>query len=448
MKAKTKLQKHVQQLGRKLPALSEAKRRWACGQFPTVGLYLKRDEVWCQRCGYVDRVQIPELAVSLEMGHTCPRCGEWLTLKHHAAETDITDERHVSFIQRTAGWTVIRTFRAQRTNRRGDPTRYTVDELYRNWVDDSGREVVESRPYTRTVWNVSWYTGEPMQIAHHNHSCNGAYELADMFDPSGNWFYPRMYVTPKLRRNGWRNDFLEMCIPVVEAMRQLLTNPVAETVVKQGQADVFRYMLRRGDYQLPYLYALNICHRRGYIIDDAQIWFDYMDLLAYFNLDTHSPHYVCPADLRAEHDRLLRKKEREEARRTEADRVKRMRLDQQRYARDKAAFIGLAFTGADGIAAHVLDSVEEFYKEGEAMKHCVFTNGYYRRAGSLILSATVGGKRMETVEVSLRTFSIVQSRAACNGVSPYHNQIIELVNRNMNLIKERTKWKEQPNSTH
>lgn len=449
MKARTKLERRVLELGDRLPALSKAKREWAFSLFPAYGFYLKKGEVWCQCCGYLDRVLIPELAVSLEVGHTCPRCGKTLTLKHLTEKDYKYEARYVSFIQRTEEWNVIRTFMAERVNpRKGEPTEYEINEVYRNWVNDDGREVVTARPYTRSPFHLTWKTWKPMQIARHNHSCNGAYDMEDMFDPSGNWYYPRIYVSPLLRRNGWRAEFLTMGIPVVEAMRQLLTNPVAETVVKQGQTDVFRHMLRRGDYQLPYMYALNICHRNGYVITDAQLWFDYMNLLSYFNLDTHNARYVCPPDLRAAHDRLLRKKDREEARRREADSAKRMRLDEQRYARDKAAFIGLSFAGTDGIAAHVLGSVEEFYREGEAMRHCVFTNEYYRRADSLILSATVGGKRMETVEVSLCTFRIVQSRAACNGVSPYHNRIINLVNQNMNLIKERKKqWKEQPNST-
>lgn len=438
MKARTKIERWVQELGRKLPPVSEAKRKWAFGLFPKNGLYLKKGEVWCQCCGHVDRVLIPELAVSLAVGaHTCPHCGTTLTLKHHQRGMDTAEKRMVSFIQRFGGWNVIRTFLADRTNCKGEPTFYEMKEIYRNWVHDDGREVVESRPYTRSPFHLTWQTWKPMQIAKHNRRCSGYYEMEDMFDPSGNWFYPRMYVTPKLIRNGWRNCFPAMSLPAVSAMRQLLSNPVAETVVKQGQLDMFRHMLRRGDYQLPFRHALNICHRNGYVIEDAQMWFDYMELLSYFNLDTHSPHYVCPADLKAEHDRLVRRKEREEARRCEADRVKQMRLDQQRYARDKAAFIGLAFTGEDGLAAHVLGSVEEFYREGEAMRHCVYSNGYYRRADCLILSATVGGKRMETVEVSLRTFRIVQSRAVCNGVSEWHNRIIELVNRNMKLIKER-----------
>lgn len=222
----------------------------------------------------------------------------------------------------------------------------------------------------------------------------------------------------------------------MSAMRQLLSNPVAETVVKQGQLDMFRHMLRRGDYQLPFRHALNICHRNGYIIQDAQMWFDYMELLSYFNLDTHSPHYVCPADLKAEHDRLVHRKEKGEIRRDEAERAKRNRKAEERYARDKAAFIDLVIRDGE-LTVHVLGSVEEFFREGKAMHHCVYTREYYANPDSLILSAMVNGERTETVEVSLRTFSIVQSRAACNGVSEWHNQIIELVNRNMNLIRER-----------
>ena len=69
------------------------------------------------------------------------------------------------------------------------------------------------------------------------------------------------------------------------------------------------------------------------------------------------------------------------------------------------------------------------------MHHCVFENEYYKKKDSLILSARVNGERMETVEVSLKTFQVIQSRAVCNHTSAYHNRIIELVNRNMGLIR-------------
>ena len=44
------------------------------------------------------------------------------------------------------------------------------------------------------------------------------------------------------------------------------------------------------------------------------------------------------------------------------------------------------------------------------MHHCVFTNEYYLKADSLILSATIDGKRIETIEVSLKRMEVVQSR--------------------------------------
>ena len=71
------------------------------------------------------------------------------------------------------------------------------------------------------------------------------------------------------------------------------------------------------------------------------------------------------------------------------------------------------------------------------MHHCVYSNGYYRKDDSLILSATIDGKRIETVEVSLSKLTVVQSRRVCNQNTQYHAQIIDLVNRNMSLIQQR-----------
>ena len=71
------------------------------------------------------------------------------------------------------------------------------------------------------------------------------------------------------------------------------------------------------------------------------------------------------------------------------------------------------------------------------MHHCVYWNGYYRKDDSLILSATIDGKRIETVEVSLSKLTVVQSRGVCNKNTSYHARIIDLVNRNMSLIQQR-----------
>ncbi|MFC2329370.1 PcfJ domain-containing protein, partial [Prevotella nigrescens] len=77
--------------------------------------------------------------------------------------------------------------------------------------------------------------------------------------------------------------------------------------------------------------------------------------------------------------------------------------------------------------------------KGVSMRHCVFSNAYYLKEDSLILSATIEGKRIETIEVSLRTLEVVQSRGVCNKNTAYHEQIINLVNANSRLIRQRMK---------
>ena len=80
---------------------------------------------------------------------------------------------------------------------------------------------------------------------------------------------------------------------------------------------------------------------------------------------------------------------------------------------------------------------DRFYEEGKAMRHCVFTNDYFKRENSLVLSARIGDERIETIEISLETFEIIQSYGVMNQCTRYHEQIIDLVNRNIRLVRQR-----------
>lgn len=51
-------------------------------------------------------------------------------------------------------------------------------------------------------------------------------------------------------------------------------------------------------------------------------------------------------------------------------------------------------------------------------------------------AADAVGLHIETIEVSLKTFKVVQSRGVQNTNTPYHDEIIQLVNNNINLIKQ------------
>lgn len=179
---------------------------------------------------------------------------------------------------------------------------------------------------------------------------------------------------------------------------------------------------------------MNICHRNHYVITDASIYFDMLSFMEQTGKDIHNPKFICPDDLYKAHEIALaaytkiRKKMEEETKRKLAEQFNK------EYVKDKGKFFGVIITDGE-LSIKVLKSVFEFIDEGKSMHHCVFENEYYKKKDSLILSARVNGERMETVEVSLKTFQVIQSRAVCNHTSAYHNRIIELVNRNMGLIR-------------
>ena len=206
--------------------------------------------------------------------------------------------------------------------------------------------------------------------------------------------------------------------------------------MKAGQYPMLRYYLNRSFDMERYWASVKICIRNGYTISDGSMWRDTIDLLRHFGKDTNSPKYVCPSDLKAEHDKLVQKRNRQREREQLKERRQEAKKHEKEYRKLKGRFFGIVFT--DGtLNIRVLESVAEFAEEGTAMHHCVWSNFYYLKKNSLILSATIDGVRIETVEVSLKTFRVVQSRGVCNSNTEYHDRIISLVDSNMSLIRKR-----------
>ena len=118
----------------------------------------------------------------------------------------------------------------------------------------------------------------------------------------------------------------------------------------------------------------------------------------------------------------------------EAQRRQKAKENKMRFQALKAPIFGIAFT--DGtIQVRVLESVQEYIEEGQALHHCVFTNEYHLKEKSLILSASIAGKRIETIEVSLETMQVIQCRGLQNKNTEYHDRIIDLVNRNIRQMR-------------
>jgi len=304
------------------------------------------------------------------------------------------------------------------------PTSYVI-EIGQYWWNARGRKAVIAvqRVLGRYIDTFSYCS--PMAVRNDNE----AYRHIS-YSP----IYPKFKATEALRRNGFKNDFHGITPTVF--IPALLSDSRAETLMKAGRTEHLKYFLDNLRAFDACWQSYKVATRNGYDIEDISIWCDYVDMLRRLGKDIHNPKYACPTDLHREHDRrqyeLRRQREKEE----KAKKRKKAMEDEKRFHELKSKFFGISFT--DGtIQVHVLESVQEHLDEGVAMHHCVFDNAYYLKENSLILSATIEGRRIETIEVNLDTLKVVQSRGVCNKNTEYHDQIVSLVNANCKLIRQR-----------
>ena len=310
---------------------------------------------------------------------------------------------------------------------KGCRAKTSVIEIGHYWWNDAGRQALVAIQRTFGHYIDSFSFCSPMAIRNDSE----AYRYV-----AYSQIYPKLKVTNTLYRNGFNGEFHG--IAPTQLIPALLTDSRAETMMKAGRHKDLRHLLSRGKGLDNYWNSYKLTLRHHYIISDIALWCDYVDMLKRLGKDIHNPKYICPSDLRGEHDKreveLRRQREREAM---ERKREKAM-ADEARFRELKSKFFGICFT--DGtIQVHVLESVQEYIEEGAELHHCLFSNEYYLKENSLILSATIEGKRIETIEVSLDSLQVIQSRGVCNQNSPYHEQIVSLVNANHQLIRQRIK---------
>ena len=152
--------------------------------------------------------------------------------------------------------------------------------------------------------------------------------------------------------------------------------------------------------------------------------------------DIHSPSLIAPKDLKTAHDTYVEKVNRQRAKeRMLADR-RRAEADEATFEELKGRYLGLAMTDGN-IRLNTLNSVAEYYQEGTKQHICVGSAKYYLKADTLVMRATLEGKTIATVEISLKDYSILQCRAFANGICDYTEQIAGIINANKGLIAER-----------
>ena len=421
MKPRNKFEKAVLAESRHLRPITKTQTKWAFRKcIDHLAYRLPKGRTTCMDCGY------SWIMDKHRETCTCPHCRAKLQVKE-TYERKLHQKQYFTLLTTCGEFQVLRMFLLIVGMEKGYKAQTSIIEIGQYWWNMQGRKAVVAiqRVLGHYVDTFSYYS--PMAIRNDNE----AYQHI-AYSP----IYPKFKVTDILRRNGFKDNFYGI-VPT-QFIPALLTDSRVETLLKAGRTDYLRYFLSNKKAFEELWQSYKIAVRNGYEIVDISLWCDYVDILRRLNKDIHSPKYVCPTDLHREHDlrqsELRRQREKEE----KAAKRKKAMEEEKRFHELKSKFFGICFT--DGtIQVHVLESVQEHLEEGVSMHHCVFDNAYYLKENSLILSATIEGRRIETIEVNLDTLKVVQSRGVCNKNTEYHEQIVNLVNANRELISQRMK---------
>lgn len=423
MKPRTKVQHEVFKINSCLLDIQKRIETWAfkeCNE--KVGIATKT-KFWCIDCG-----DYHPISLVIDNQAICPGCNEALNIVKSKKRT--FEQRYwvgfaeLSFGEIMGDIQVIRLFKISSYHSVNNKPRFFVKESVRQFIPDDHNKI----QYVARLRNMG--QGYPVhgdleiRSVSQYHSWN--------YNPYPYKYHPWSQFKSKYEKLGINKDLQGLSF--LEASRILSYNPIAETLLKIKEYDLLAYCSNNENKIYRYWNSIKIAIRNKYKISDTGIWLDYLELLEFFNKDINSPKYICPGDLSKEHDRYVKKKNEHDRKIKLKNQREKVAREEKQYKEMKSPFFGIAFTKGD-ITIKVLESVKEFMEQGDVLKHCVFANEYYKKSDSLILAAFVNDEPIETVEVSLKTMDIVQSRGMNNNPSPFNSDIKTLLNSNMVKIR-------------
>jgi len=431
MKARTKIQKKITALSKALPKITAEQKADAMKMHKAYTMVTYKHINYCLECGHKWRAD--NAPVRKTKRSVCPKCSEKLILTGNSNGSGFydtlghRDTKFYGIITVHEGWQVTRICISERYMRKKEKPRRWFKEVMQVWMDDKGNtQIISSQVANLMGYEHRW--GEsPLEF-------RGGVSFAHQWkwNHCPNRVWHKRKVIPILRRNGFTGS-CHGAIPH-QMMQALIQDNMVETLWKMkryGFAEAMVYD-QLGD---KYWGSMRIMFKNNYNLpfDQISIWKDYVDLLEYFAKDTRSPKYICPGNLKKEHDRLVKKKKRLiKAEKLELQKA-RIALDEVGYEEYFKKYFDLTFKKGE-LVIEPLRSVQEFYDYGDKFHHCLGANSYHKDPKYLCFVAMVGGEAVENVQISLKTFKVLQSRGLQNKPSKHNAKIVKMVEDNMGKI--------------
>ncbi|EGK04387.1 PcfJ domain-containing protein, partial [Dysgonomonas mossii] len=357
---KNKLQKQVVEASKSLPKLTKTQIQWGYDHvIQYVGRRTDKGIITCTKCGH-SWEGMGELAITL-LDCECPNCQSKLIVKTTKKRT-FDDSYYMNIITAHKGYQVVRTIMLSYDAKIGESTKLSYSEVMQRWIAPDGKHstFARLRQTMGTMCIDSWIFHTPLELRNENSNNKFYINVYDKIGSMGE-IYPRQKLIPELKRTGYKKALYGQ--NPLDLFRILLSDSRAETLIKVGYTKLLERIMNSGWKNIDsYWQSIKIAIRNKYKIEDAIMWCDYIDMLRFFGKDLHNAKYVCPTDLKAEHDRYVIK-------RTKADaqaEIEKQIAKEDSFREQKGKFFGLAFS--DGtISIRMLESVAEIILEGKMM---------------------------------------------------------------------------------
>ena len=426
MKPKTATELKIVELSKKLPQITQQQNELAFSKCFDKYAVQSRKSIFCLECGHNWKIT----DVKKRKNVTCEKCFKKLAITDRY-NNGLKETDYYQIITAVDNFQIIRMICITKSMRKNFKSSHFAHEVMQIFIDETGK----TRTMSKNVMGMSQYYDQWIvysELSLKSRSENRRFNLTPSFIQSNK------KIHPIIKRNGFKGNFMGIAPQIL--FKAILSDSIAETLLKTNQHDMLYYHIRNTNLHPTGIYwnAIKICIRNNYEIKDAKLWIDYIDLLQYYMKDIRNPKYVCPEDLKKAHDKLMAKKIKEIWKNTVEENKRQIGKNQRHYFKAKKHFFGLVFSEKD-ISINVIETIKEFLEEGCIHNHCVFTNEYYKKQNSLILSAKVNGVHAETVQISLENLEILQSRGKGNKATKYNKEIIRLVSKNLPQIRARMK---------
>ncbi len=426
MKAGTKFQVLIVGLDTKLPKITERHKQWAYNHcLEHQATILKSGRIRCLDCGNEWQATFKNSWKEVVCGAVCSSCGVKLKMRQTQSRR-FNQSAYMTIIDTFKGYQIIRLCDIRGHYLAGTVAKKYCWEVSRIWIAPNGKyEIIgqlRGGYYNRyDSWTGDFCLRNKHTIRKH------------LIHPYK--YYPKKKIIKEIKRNGVKSRFYN--IHAFHLFHLILTESKFETLWKSQQMDLVDYALEeRGFTEIKRFWAsVRICIRNNYTVTDTSDWFDYLDLLEYFQMDLHSPKYVCNQFFKVKHDVLVEKKRKIKLQERMLEEREKLLEDQDQYVKEKKRFFGLEFIENE-LKINMIESIEKLMDIGDRLHHCIFVNEYHKRKGSLLLYASIDDKPIETIEVSLYSYEVLQSRGLLNKPTKYSQDVIKLVNKNLPLIEK------------